>query len=712
MLQKLIKIILLVILCLLAQNLTAGMDILKDYVPGDEYTCITSYNLVFVFPVDDEYKAIYQESRDWEVAHYKHHLVVMPLRDNSTLTVRVFNRRMRFIDLKIHSLAKDYLTGAEVTKVLVHKFPKNQMQGGITTGTGQKALAFDHQFSLQGAWVKSDKGRLNIDSDLILNLKTRDGILVQGASMVQVDSAFKRYGVSLGAGYEPANLGLFLFVDGLSYTFGDYNPTLHVQVRPTVRVKTGRFSGTLFYAHGFGDRYTGIDKLVTNDYTISVYNKTLSYVGLSLRGLPFERLFIEAAAIAAPHGVYQVKVESGIELFKKLFLTANAQTSSFGKYPELAMQGFSKNTGFGIGIQYQFGHSEPVRDLRERNIVPVFYPLVVSHEKKVYPKPDDPNPPDPGDPLSVSISGSPINGKAPLSVDFTVTTRSGSSPFQYAWYFAGSGQGAISGTAREQYTYYQPGTYQVYVEVTDARGHKATSNRLSVEVSNSGKYTIMARTHDNAQVKPEGSTLAEPGGDYRFNLSAKDGYKIDRVEVDGQNKGAILEYTFKNVAADHRIEAWAKADNGQKSFKITSIAHTGGYNDPEGVLQVGQASSLKVGIFAASGYRIKEVRIDGKSIGPKNVYAFDNIQADHTIESFFETSQFTIQAIQNPGGTISPAGITTVSLGGSQTYTVSVNPGSQLTDLLVDGQSVGIPQGNTYTFVNVQDNHAIQPLFG
>jgi TusA-related sulfurtransferase len=165
-------------------------------------------------------------------------------------------------------------------------------------------------------------------------------------------------------------------------------------------------------------------------------------------------------------------------------------------------------------------------------------------------------------------------------------------------------------------------------------------------------------------------------GNYRFNLSARDGYKIDRVEVDGKNKGAILEYTFKNVTADHRIEAWAKANNGQKSFKITSIAQDGGYNDPEGIVQVEQSSSLKVRVAAKDGYRIRDVRVDGKSFGPRSETTFSNIEADHTIESFFQESLFTITAIQNPGGTISPAGTASIPLGGSQTYNVSVNPGS------------------------------------
>jgi hypothetical protein len=61
-------------------------------------------------------------------------------------------------------------------------------------------------------------------------------------------------------------------------------------------------------------------------------------------------------------------------------------------------------------------------------------------------------------------------------------------------------------------------------------------------------------------------------------------------------------------------------------------------------------------------------------------------------------------------GTLSPIGVTTVNYGGCQTYTITPDTGYHVTDVIVNGESVGAV--TSYTFKNVHANHTIRALFG
>jgi len=70
---------------------------------------------------------------------------------------------------------------------------------------------------------------------------------------------------------------------------------------------------------------------------------------------------------------------------------------------------------------------------------------------------------------------------------------------------------------------------------------------------------------------------------------------------------------------------------------------------------------------------------------------------------------FTITATANANGSVSPAGTVSVVAGGSQTLTITHDPGYQVLSVIVDGVNKGAV--NTYTFTNVRANHAIAAYF-
>jgi hypothetical protein len=72
-------------------------------------------------------------------------------------------------------------------------------------------------------------------------------------------------------------------------------------------------------------------------------------------------------------------------------------------------------------------------------------------------------------------------------------------------------------------------------------------------------------------------------------------------------------------------------------------------------------------------------------------------------------ANYSISATATAGGSISPAAATTVTAGADQTYASAANAGYTLSDVLVDGTSIGA-QAN-YTFGAVGANHTIRAVF-
>jgi hypothetical protein len=73
------------------------------------------------------------------------------------------------------------------------------------------------------------------------------------------------------------------------------------------------------------------------------------------------------------------------------------------------------------------------------------------------------------------------------------------------------------------------------------------------------------------------------------------------------------------------------------------------------------------------------------------------------------TTTYTITASAGTGGTISPSGSVVVSKGTSRTFAITASSGYRISDVRVNGSSVGAVA--TYTFSNIQTNHTIAASF-
>ena len=242
---------------------------------------------------------------------------------------------------------------------------------------------------------------------------------------------------------------------------------------------------------------------------------------------------------------------------------------------------------------------------------------------------------------------------------------------------------------------------------TDARTASSTfaGKVFTVAQSGAATYTIRASASQGGIITPSGSVTVAQGANQSFTVTPNAGYQVSHVAIDGVPQEATSSYTFSNVTKDHTIAAVFSV----KTYTINASAGSGGSISPSGNTSVNHGANQSYVISPNNGFTIADVIVDGVSQGATGSYIFSNVTSNHTISAVFKVNSFTITASAGPGGTISPSESISVPNGGSQTFTISPDASHAISDVLVDGSSVGAV--SSYTFRNVTGDHTIYALF-
>ena len=107
-------------------------------------------------------------------------------------------------------------------------------------------------------------------------------------------------------------------------------------------------------------------------------------------------------------------------------------------------------------------------------------------------------------------------------------------------------------------------------------------------------------------------------------------------------------FAENTVTADLVLYArWTWSGGGVTTYAITASAGDGGSISPSGRVSVARGGDKTFTVRPGDGYAVKDVLVDGKSIGAVESYTFENIRAGHTIEAIFE-AKF---SVADPGDT-------------------------------------------------------------
>jgi hypothetical protein len=220
-----------------------------------------------------------------------------------------------------------------------------------------------------------------------------------------------------------------------------------------------------------------------------------------------------------------------------------------------------------------------------------------------------------------------------------------------------------------------------------------------------GIFYINAISGENGTISPAGDVPVPCGDSASFTITPDDHFHIEDVLVDGASVGAVSEYSFTGVAADHTIQV----EFTRNEYIITATSEGPGTLTPSGEQPVTDGDTLSFTMTPDTHCHIEDVIIDGSSIGAVSTYEFQQITSDHTIHVRFAIDTVVITATADPNGTISPAGEVTVDWGGTITFTITPSSGYEILQVEVDGELVG--PVTSYTFENVTTPHTIYARF-
>ena len=146
----------------------------------------------------------------------------------------------------------------------------------------------------------------------------------------------------------------------------------------------------------------------------------------------------------------------------------------------------------------------------------------------------------------------------------------------------------------------------------------------------------------------------------------------------------------------------------EHTIDVTSSTGTGGTISPAGITAVPYGQSLTFDIVPAYGYRIFSITDNGTNKGNTSPYTINNIREPHNVVATFLPLHH-IQATAGPNGNISPVGNVLVDNGTDRNFTVGGNLGFKVSNVQVDGVSLG--PVTSYNFTNVTSDHTISATF-
>jgi hypothetical protein len=119
---------------------------------------------------------------------------------------------------------------------------------------------------------------------------------------------------------------------------------------------------------------------------------------------------------------------------------------------------------------------------------------------------------------------------------------------------------------------------------------------------------------------------------------APDGSFSQKIElIEGTNTIKVVAYDAVGNKSEKDLTV-----TYNKIFTINASAGLGGLISPSGTTAVNSGESKTFTITPDKGYKISDVKVDGKPVGAVSTYTFTNVTDNHTIEATFEKSETVI----------------------------------------------------------------------
>ena len=151
-------------------------------------------------------------------------------------------------------------------------------------------------------------------------------------------------------------------------------------------------------------------------------------------------------------------------------------------------------------------------------------------------------------------------------------------------------------------------------------------------------YTIDVTLGENGRVTPEGKISVKHGESKQVTITANEGYHIESLESSGRKYQNTLGNDWKSFTIDYNNVGgnyYVKAEFAIDTFAITASVNDSSMGTITETGNVNYGDSKTFTMTANNGYGVKDVKVDGSSVGPVTSYTFENVNKDYTIEVEF-----------------------------------------------------------------------------
>ncbi len=229
----------------------------------------------------------------------------------------------------------------------------------------------------------------------------------------------------------------------------------------------------------------------------------------------------------------------------------------------------------------------------------------------------------------------------------------------------------------------------------------------------SSTFSIVPTAGEHGSITPAATQTVNSGSDATFTITPDKGYYIDTLTVDGTAVQPTSSYTFTAVKANHTIAATFAPSPAMCAITASVVGLNGGSIVP-GIspFTLPLGAGVTYYFVPDAHFHVHSVLVDGwpVTVDPDDdSYTFWSVDRNHTLSVDFAPNTWTMTASVSGEGSITPSGAQSVSEGAGVTYTFAADAGNSLSDVIVDGVSMGIQ--TSYTFSDITEDHTIQAKF-
>ena len=270
--------------------------------------------------------------------------------------------------------------------------------------------------------------------------------------------------------------------------------------------------------------------------------------------------------------------------------------------------------------------------------------------------------------------------------------------------YAGSdGSFSISGTLDEGKN---NGVLALYAQ--DTAGNESARQRALV-VRRGTQYTVTIADDGNGTATAT-PTAAEEGMEVTLSAEPKTGYHFKEWQVISPAGLVITNNKFTMPDGNVEVKAIFEKD-APTEYTVTFDGNGGTPSVGSMTTTDGNLASLpdasRRGSYSFDGWYTE--KSGGTEVTTATVFSANTTVYAHLTYTGNGYNYYTIKATAGAGGSISPYGNVSVREGRDQTFTITPNKGYAVSNVKIDGKSIGAVK--SYTFENVNRTHSIEVIF-